>query len=137
MRWFLMSSPILRGGNLVVTEQGIREGVRQVLIPLWNSWSFFALYANALGDGYEATWSTDSSDPLDRYLLAKLRDFVQETTERMDAYDIAGACDSTRGFTDVLTNWYIRRSRERFWATGEDRQDAERACDTLYTALEV
>ena len=137
MRWFLMSSPILRGGNLVVTEQGIREGVRQVLIPLWNSYSFFALYANALGDGYEAKWSTDSTDPLDRYLLAKLREFVEDTTARMDAYDIAGACDSTRSFTDVLTNWYIRRSRERFWATGDDRADAEAACDTLYTALEV
>ena len=47
MRWFLMSSPILRGGNLVVTEQGIRDSVRQVLIPLWNSWYFFQLYANA------------------------------------------------------------------------------------------
>ena len=48
MRWFLMSSPILRGGNLIVTEQAIREGVRQVLIPLWNCWYFFALYANAV-----------------------------------------------------------------------------------------
>ena len=46
MRWFLMSSPILRGGNLIVTEQGIRDGVRQVLIPLWNAWYFFTLYAN-------------------------------------------------------------------------------------------
>ena len=55
MRWFLMSSPILRGGNLVVTEQGIRDSVRQVLIPLWNSWYFFALYANAAGEGYDAT----------------------------------------------------------------------------------
>jgi isoleucyl-tRNA synthetase len=49
MRWFLMSSPILRGGNLVVTEQGIREGVRQVMLPLWNAWYFFTLYANASG----------------------------------------------------------------------------------------
>ena len=57
MRWFLMSSPILRGGNLIVTEQGIREGVRQVLIPLWNAYYFFTLYANAAqgGQGYEAT----------------------------------------------------------------------------------
>ena len=46
MRWFLMSSPILRGGNLIVTEQGIRDGVRQVMIPLWNAWYFFSLYAN-------------------------------------------------------------------------------------------
>ena len=49
MRWFLMSSPILRGGNLIVTERNIREGVRQVLIPLWNCWYFFSLYANAAG----------------------------------------------------------------------------------------
>ena len=55
MRWFLMSSPILRGGNLIVTERNIREGVRQVLIPLWNCWYFFALYANAAGSaGYAA-----------------------------------------------------------------------------------
>ncbi len=140
MRWFLMSSPILRGGNLVVTEQGIRDGVRQVLIPLWNSWYFFSLYANAMhgGAGYEAKWSTASRDPLDRYLLAKLRQYVETVQEQMDTYEVAGACDSTRGFLDVLTNWYIRRSRERFWDTGDgDSAEAERAFDTLYTALEV
>jgi isoleucyl-tRNA synthetase len=75
MRWFLMSSPILRGGNLVVTEQGIRDSVRQVMIPLWNSWYFFGLYANAAG--YDASWSTASADPLDRYLLAKCRQYVE------------------------------------------------------------
>ncbi|GAA3612877.1 isoleucine--tRNA ligase [Marihabitans asiaticum] len=138
MRWFLMSSPILRGGNLVVTEEGIREGVRQVLLPLWSSWYFFTLYANARGEGgYEARWSTGSPDPLDRYLLAKLRELVEDVEARMDAYDIAGSCDAVRGFTDVLTNWYIRRSRERFWATGEDTSDAQAAFDTLYTTLEV
>ncbi|MCF6376733.1 isoleucine--tRNA ligase [Nocardioides KLBMP 9356] len=133
MRWFLMSSPILRGGNLVVTEQGIRDSVRQVLIPLWNSWSFFSLYANAAGDGsgHEATWRTDSADPMDRYILAKLRDYVAAMTDQLDNYEVAAACDSTRGFLDVLTNWYIRRSRERFWD-----EDAD-AFDTLYTVLEV
>jgi isoleucyl-tRNA synthetase len=88
MRWFLMSSPILRGGNLVVTEQLIRDGVRQVLIPLWNAWYFFTLYANAAG--YEARWSTDSTDDLDRYILAKLGDYVRGSQEAQDAYDIAG-----------------------------------------------
>ena len=67
MRWFLMSSPILRGGNLVVTEQGIREGVRQALLPLWNAWSFLQLYAAKPGQ-----WRTDSPNVLDRYILAKL-----------------------------------------------------------------
>jgi isoleucyl-tRNA synthetase len=138
MRWFLMSSPILRGGNLVVTEQAIRDGVRQVLIPLWNTWYFFSLYANAAngGAGYQARWSTASTDPLDRYLLAKLREYVQETQAHLDRYEVAAACDSTRAFLDVLTNWYVRRSRERFWDTGEGG-GAEQAFDTLYTALEV
>ncbi|GAA1936742.1 isoleucine--tRNA ligase [Nocardioides hwasunensis] len=133
MRWFLMSSPILRGGNLVVTEQGIRDSVRQVLIPLWNSWSFFSLYANAAGDGagHDATWRTDSAHPMDRYVLAKLRDYVAAMTDQLDNYEVAAACDSTRSFLDVLTNWYIRRSRERFWD-----EDAD-AFDTLYTVLEV
>lgn len=129
MRWFLMSSPILRGGNLVVTEQGIRDSVRQVLIPLWNSWYFFQLYANA--SSHEATARTDSQDPLDRYLLAKCRDFVEEMTTSLDAYAVADACDATRSFLDVLTNWYIRRSRDRFWEGDAD------AFDTLYTVLEV
>jgi isoleucyl-tRNA synthetase len=136
MRWFLMSSPILRGGNLIVTEQGIREGVRQVLIPLWNSWYFFSLYANAAG--YEAKQGASSADLLDRYLLAKLRQFAETVQRQLDHYEIANACDVTRAFLDVLTNWYIRRSRERFWDTsGADASVARRAFDTLYTVLEV
>jgi isoleucyl-tRNA synthetase len=133
MRWFLMSSPILRGGNLIVTEQGIRDSVRQVLIPLWNSWYFFALYANAAG--YDAARSTGSEDPLDAYLLAKLRQYVETMTAQLDDYEVANACDSTRTFLDVLTNWYIRRSRERFWAT--DGAVDVGAFDTLHTVLET
>jgi isoleucyl-tRNA synthetase len=133
MRWFLMSSPILRGGNLIVTEPGIRDAVRIVMIPLWNSWYFFQLYANAAG--YDARRSTSSTDPLDRYLLAKCRQYVEQMTTQMDAYAVADACDSTRAFIDVLTNWYIRRSRERFWAA--DGVVDEAAFDTLYTVLEV
>ncbi|GAA2168606.1 isoleucine--tRNA ligase [Pedococcus bigeumensis] len=152
MRWFLMGSPILRGGNLIVTEQGIRDGVRQVIIPLWNTWYFFSLYANAFvhgggsaadgAQGYEAKWSTASTDPLDRYLLAKLRQFVETMTTQLDGYEVASACETTRGFLDVLTNWYVRRSRERFWDTGSTTGGgagggAGQAFDTLYTALEV
>ena len=133
MRWFLMASPIVRGGNLIVTEQGIRDAVRFVMIPLWNSWYFFQLYANAFngGQGYDAKASTTSADPLDRYLLAKCRQYVEQLTEEMDHYAIADACESTRNFLDVLTNWYIRRSRDRFWG------DNTEAFDTLYTVLET
>jgi isoleucyl-tRNA synthetase len=129
MRWFLMASPILRGGNLIVTEQGIREAVRQALLPLWNSWYFLTLYANAAD--VEGRWQTGSEHVLDRYVLAKLHDCASDVTARMDRYDIAGACASVRGFCDVLTNWYVRRSRDRFWAGEQD------AIDTLHTVLEV
>ncbi|MFZ2176078.1 MAG: isoleucine--tRNA ligase [Rhodococcus sp. (in: high G+C Gram-positive bacteria)] len=126
MRWFLMSSPILRGGNLVVTEQGIREGVRQALLPLWNAWSFLQLYAPASGE-----WRTDSTNVLDRYILAKLAATRDVITESLEAVDIAGACDELRTFCDALTNWYVRRSRSRFWDEDKD------AVDTLHTVLEV
>jgi isoleucyl-tRNA synthetase len=140
MRWFLMSSPILRGGNLIVTERGIRDGVRQVLLPLWSTWYFFSLYANAAdsGAGYEAKWSTASQDVLDRYLLAKLRRFVEEVQSHLDTYDVASACESVRNFLDVLSNWYIRRSRDRFWDTADISGDSrDEAFNTLYTTLEV
>ena len=126
MRWFLMASPILRGGNLIVTEQGIREGVRQVQLPLWNAYSFLALYAPTVG-----TWRTDSTNVLDRYILAKLAALRDDLTAAMDVCDISGACELLRQFTEALTNWYVRRSRTRFWT--EDRD----AIDTLHTVLEV
>ncbi len=129
MRWFLLSSPILRGGNLIVTEQGIREGVRQVLLPLWNTWYFFSLYANA--SNYEAKWSTASEDLLDRYLLSKTHDLVNEVEAHLNKFDSYSASASLRDFADVLTNWYVRRSRDRFW-----EGDAQ-AFDTLYTVLEI
>jgi len=135
MRWFLMSSPVLRGGNLIVTEEGIREGVRQVLLPLWSTWYFFSLYANA--SGYEATWRTDSTDVLDRYLLAKTRDLIDAVTDDLDALDSTLAAAKLRDFADVLTNWYVRRSRDRFWeGVGDDGSNRE-AFDTLYTVLET
>ena len=98
MRWFLMSSPILRGGNLIVTEQGIRDSVRQVLIPLWNSWYFFQLYANAAGTGRgttprrrrrRRTRSTATCWP-------SAASTSSEMTTQLDEYAVADACDSTR-----------------------------------------
>ncbi|NQX10116.1 isoleucine--tRNA ligase [Microbacteriaceae bacterium VKM Ac-2855] len=133
MRWFLMSSPVLRGGNLVVTEEGIREGVRQMLLPLWNTWYFFSTYANA--DGYEAVRRTDSANVLDRYLLAKTHDLIEDVTADLEALDSTLAAAKLRDFADVLTNWYVRRSRDRFWG-GVETAGTE-AFDTLYTVLET
>jgi len=133
MRWFLMSSSVIRGGNLIVTEEGIRQGVREFLLPLWSTYYFFTLYANASGpDGYTAQWRTDSTNVLDRYLLAKTRQLIVDVTADLEALDSPVAAAKLRDFGDVLTNWYVRRSRDRFWA-GTDTD----AFDTLYTVLET
>ncbi|GIG92814.1 isoleucine--tRNA ligase [Plantactinospora endophytica] len=129
MRWTLMSSPVLRGGDVVVSETTIRDSVRQVLLPYWNVWYFFSLYANA--EGYSAVRRTDSTHLLDRYVLAKTRELVEAVQGQLDVYDISGACGTVRSFLDALTNWYVRRSRDRFWSGDRD------AFDTLYTVLET
>jgi len=129
MRWYLLSSSILRGSDFAVTEEGIRDTVRQVMLPLWNSWYFLSLYANAEGRSGKVDFSSDNV--LDTYIFSKLHHLVNDTTVSMDAYDLFNACQQVRTFLDVLTNWYIRRSRNRFWSG--DQQ----AIDTLHTVLDV
>ena len=137
MRWFLMSSPILRGGNLVVTEEGIRDSVRQVLLPVWSTYYFFTLYAGAANGGEGLTARRVEPDEvsglvdMDRYLLALTGNLVTDVQAQLDAFDVSGACESVRQYLDVLTNWYVRTQRDRFW--GEDAD----AFNTLWTALET
>lgn len=137
MRWFLMSSPILRGGNLIVTADGIRDTVRQIMLPLWSTYYFFSLYANAAngGEGYNArTLRPEEIHDLphmDRYLLARTRTLVESVEKALSEYGIAEACSAVAEYIDILTNWYVRNTRDRFW--NED----ESAFNTLYTALEV
>jgi isoleucyl-tRNA synthetase len=131
MRWALMSSPALRGGDVVVERQAMDDAARQVLLPIWNAWYFLSLYTNAAGRTRGTRVATLDADahPLDRYILAKLRALVDDETERMELYDISGACWSLVVFIDSLNNWYIRRSRDRFWSGDPD------AIDTLHTVL--
>lgn len=137
MRWFLMSSPILRGGNLVVTEDGIRDSVRQVLLPVWSTYYFLTMYASAVGQGQgylaRAIRADEVGDlpAMDRYILARTRHLVDGMTGQLDGFDIAGACESVRDYLDELTNWYVRTQRDRFWA--ED----ETAFNTLFTVMET
>ena len=138
LRWYLMASPILRGGDLRIAADAsdVTDVVRLVINPIWNAYAFFTMYANA--DGHRATLRTDATGLLDRYILATTHELVASVTRRMDDYDIAGTCAEITAFLDALNNWYIRRSRERFWGDGsgsvtdDDRRDA---FDTLYTVL--
>ncbi len=135
LRWYLMSSPVLRGGDLRMSDAGIDAVVRGVLHPLWNAYAFFCMYANA--DGFHGAWNATSDDVLDRYVLAKTRHLVGEVAERLDAYDLPGACGEIEAFLGTVNNWYIRRSRDRFWAPAAqaDRAEKQSAYDTLYTVL--
>lgn len=140
MRWFLMSSPVVSGGNLIVTDKGIRDTVRQTILPVWNAYYFFTLYAGTCqqGAGYEAK-PVDVSDAasvnalpmMDRYLLSAARQLFAEMRDDLDNFHIPEACEHVRQFTEVLNNWYIRISRQRFW----DEDPA--AFDVLYTVLEA
>ncbi len=135
LRWYFMSTNIVRGGDTRISDQAIDDVVRQVITPMWNAYSFFTLYANA--DGVRATRRTDASGVLDRYILAKTRALIESVQTRMDAYDLPGATAEIHAFIDALNNWYIRRSRDRFWAPAADADAADKAdaYDTLYTVL--
>ena len=130
LRWWLMASPIVKGGTVNVDMKGVEisKAARKALIPLWNAFYFFCLYANA--EGIKANEITDSSDVLDKYILAKLKKLAKKLTALMDGYELAAACAECSDFLEILNNWYIRRSRARFW-DGTDKE----AFDTLYTVL--
>ncbi len=135
LRWYFMSSSIVRGGDARISDQSIDDVTRQVMLPIWNAYAFFTLYANI--DGYRASFDTSSTQVLDRYILAKTRTMVEGATAAMDNYDLPGATSELFGFIDALNNWYIRRSRDRFWAPATDTSDADKqaAYNTLYTVL--
>ena len=134
LRWFLMNNAILRGGNLQLDSKGraIAQAQKEALAPLWNSYYFLVLYANI--DGYRPSARADSTNEMDVYILSKLSESLGQVTSAMDDYDIPGACESIAGFMEILTNWYIRRNRRRFWKSESD-SDKNDAYDTLYTAL--
>ena len=147
MRWYLLSSPVLRGQDVVIEHKGLSEPLRLVCNPIWNTWYFLSLYANA--DRLSGRVRTDQTGVLDRYILAKTRRLVEDVTAAMESYDLAAACGYISAFLDALTNWYVRRSRDRFWrpvdattatepgtqsAPPDDKQDAY---DTLHTVLET
>jgi isoleucyl-tRNA synthetase len=136
LRWYFMSTNIVRGGDTRISDQAIDDVVRQVILPIWNAYSFFTLYANV--EGHQATFRThigDDGDQLDRYILAKVGQLVSAVETHMDAYDLPGAATEIQSFIDALNNWYIRRSRNRFWGTGDSSGADREGLDTLYTVL--
>ncbi len=136
LRWFMLSSSIMRGGEMIIDKEGkfIRDVVRLNIKPLWSAFNFFTLYANA--DGVKAKLVSASDNMLDRYILAKAKAAVSQVQASLDGYDTPGATEAITAFLDVLNNWYIRRSRSRFWAE-EVTADKQAAYDTLFTVLDL
>jgi isoleucyl-tRNA synthetase len=136
MRWFMMSSTIMRGNELFLDAQGafIRDAVRLYIKPLWNAYHFFCLYANA--DGIKAEFDLSSENLMDKYILAKLKECVASAEHALDAYDTPTACTTITAFLEVLNNWYIRRNKSRFWGEAVD-SDKMNAYNTLYSVLHV
>lgn len=129
LRWFLVSSPVLKGGNLAVDKEGkeIAKASRSALIPLWNAFYFFTLYANA--ESYKAKEVYTSNEAIDNYILSKLKNLADVARNGIETYDVAVACNEIASFIEVLNNWYIRRTRDRFW------EGDTQAFDVLYTVL--
>ena len=133
LRLFLMNSTVVKAEDLKYSDDGVREVLKTVLIPLWNAYSFFVTYANI--DGVEPKGAPENPDnPLDRWILSETERLVAEVTEQLEAYDLQRAIDPIVNFIDLLNNWYIRRSRRRFWKSENDA-DKNQAYETLYAVL--
>lgn len=138
LRLFLIHSPVVMANDLRYSDEGVREVIKNIILPLWNSYSFFVTYANIDGvqpDGHLFDSKTPSN-PLDAWLLSITQKLVKDVTAGLEDYDLSGAVDPIVKFIDEMNNWYIRRSRRRFWKSEND-SDKKEAYEALYIALKT
>jgi isoleucyl-tRNA synthetase len=136
LRVTMLSAGVVKGQELLIDKDGkmVFDSLRLFIKPIWNAFHFFCLYANA--DGIKGEINYDSKHILDRYILSKLKVAVQKIEKSMDAFDTQIAYQAITDFFEVLNNWYIRRSRSRFWKAERD-EDKVAAYNSLYTCLIV
>ena len=151
IRFYMANSPLLTGWNMDFKEEGIVEVIKKVILPLWNTYSFFTTYANI--DGFEPkeklqphfSWKekiewvetkeiTIRNNPLDIWIISETHTLIAEVEKAMESYEVTEATRPIVKFMDNLTNWYIRRSRKRFWKSENDGDKME-AYETLYEVL--
>lgn len=138
LRLFLIHSAVVRADDLRYSDEGVRDVIKNIILPLWNSYSFFVTYANI--DKIQPTGHLFDeklpSNPLDAWLLSITQKLVKDVTAGLDDYDLSGAVDPIVKFIDEMNNWYIRRSRRRFWKSEND-SDKKEAYEALYIALKT
>lgn len=132
MRFYLMSAPVVKAGDLNFSEKGVDEVVKSLILRLWNSYSFFVTYASL--DNFEPTGKLSTKNVLDRWLLSVTNKLVKDVTLSLEKYDISKSAKLLAEYMDELSNWYIRRSRKRFWKSENDN-DKLAAYETLHFAL--
>jgi isoleucyl-tRNA synthetase len=139
IRFYMANSPLLTGGNMDFKEEWIVEVIKKVILPLWNTYSFFTTYANIdnfvpLSKGEDSGESSKKSNPLDTWILSETHTLIDTVVKGMEKYEVTEATRPIVQFMDNLTNWYIRRSRKRFWKSENDG-DKMQAYETLYEVL--
>ena len=134
LRLYMLNSAVVRAENLRFSEDGVKQLLRTIMIPLWNAYSFFVTYANIDEWSPAASGSPASTNVLDRWIRSSLETLSASVTDAMDRYDLQRSVRPFVVFIDDLTNWYIRRSRRRFWKSQDD-EDKAQAYETLYTVL--
>lgn len=135
IRLYMLNSVAVQGESLRFSEQGLVEVTRSVLLPLWNSLSFLSTYAEIDGwEPTEANLAVEKTNPLDRWIMSRLQGLIAEVHSAMDLYELNKASAPFVHFIDLLTNWYLRRSRRRFWKDGRG-QDKMSAYATLFLVL--
>ena len=135
LRLFLMHSACVKAEDLRYSDTGVKEVLKNVIIPLWNSYSFFVTYANI--DKVRPVQAPENPEnPIDRWILSETQGLVQQVSEQLDLYDLQKGINPIVEFIDLLNNWYIRRSRRRFWRP-ESKNDVDKrqAYETLYSVL--
>ncbi len=140
LRLYLMNSPVLKADDLCFTDEGVKEVLKGVLIPLWNAYGFFVTYANidgvgSMGGAALGEAPVGAANPLDRWILSVCEGLVRDVTEGLEAYDMQAAISPIVDFIDSLNNWYIRRSRRRFWKSAAVNGSVDRDKADAYATL--
>ena len=135
LRLFLVHSAVVKADDLRYSDEGVKEVLKSIILPIWNAYSFFVTYAN-IDDITPAGAPPRPANPLDQWILSEAENLVEKTSGALDAYDLSRAVDPILDFINLLNNWYIRRSRRRFWRSSKDNDKIE-AYGTLYDVLKT
>ena len=125
IRLYMIYSPVVRAENLKFSENGVKQLMRDILIPLWNAYSFFVTYANVDGFADKEVVYPESDNVLDKWIVSSMETLIADVTAAMDVYDLQRSVRPFVKFIEDLTNWYIRRSRRRFW---KSQNDGDKLC---------